>query len=119
MDQAASWGTQQLAEFVVAVSSFPDEQAATRGAIERAAESLEAEVGALVREGVVTCVGFPLGAVPESALLQAARGEPHKLAIPGFGPGALITVPLELTAGNDPAHALGAVRPRRGQPAAR
>jgi diguanylate cyclase (GGDEF)-like protein len=95
MAQAASWATQQLAEFVVAVSSFDDEEAATKGAVERAAECLEAEIGALVRERLVTCVGFPLGAVPEAELVAAAWGEPHSLEIPGVGAGEIITVPLE------------------------
>jgi diguanylate cyclase (GGDEF)-like protein len=95
MSQAASWSTQQLAEFLVAVSSFPDEETATRGAIERAAEAFEAEVGALVRERVVTSIGYPLGSVPEAELVAAAKGEANSLEIPGAGVGAILTVPLE------------------------
>jgi diguanylate cyclase (GGDEF)-like protein len=91
----ASWSTQQLAEFVSVVSSFRDEQAATLGAVERAVGALEAEGGAVVRDGVVTCVGFPLGAVPEAELAAAANGEPHSLAIPGVGSCAIAVAPFE------------------------
>ena len=54
-EQAASslrstvnWSTQQLAEFLALVSSCTDIGDATQSAVERAAEALEAEVGALI-----------------------------------------------------------------------
>jgi hypothetical protein len=40
--------TQRLAEFLAAVSGFRDEASAVRGAAERAADALEAEVAAIV-----------------------------------------------------------------------
>ena len=59
---AGNWSTQQLAEFLAVVSSVPEPQAAIREAIERSAEALEAEVGAVIQAGTVTAsVGFPPG----------------------------------------------------------
>jgi len=72
--EATSWSTQQLAEFVAAVSSYADEAATVAGAVERAAEAFEVETAALVAGGrVVASVGFPLGKVPEEALLSAVE----------------------------------------------
>ncbi len=71
--QGESWTTQQLAEFLSVVSSFTDEPAALQGCVERAAESMDTEVAALVRDGeVVASIGFPAGAVPDDELLAAA-----------------------------------------------
>jgi diguanylate cyclase (GGDEF)-like protein len=73
--QAESWTTQQLAEFLSVVSSFTDERAALQGCVERAAETMDTEVGALARDGtVVASIGFPAGAVPDDELLAAAAG---------------------------------------------
>ena len=72
--ETTSWSTQQLAEFVAGVSSYPDEASTIAGAVERAAEALEVETAALVGSGrVVASVGFPLGKVPEEALLAAVE----------------------------------------------
>jgi diguanylate cyclase (GGDEF)-like protein len=71
--QGESWTTQQLAEFLSVISSFTDEPAALQGCVERAAETMDTEVAALVREEeVVASIGFPAGAVPEDELLAAA-----------------------------------------------
>ncbi|MEA2501666.1 MAG: hypothetical protein QOD01_1777, partial [Actinomycetota bacterium] len=54
------WSTQQLAEFLAAVSSSETEASAALTAVERAAEALEAEVAAIVCGGeVVAAVGYP------------------------------------------------------------
>jgi diguanylate cyclase (GGDEF)-like protein len=91
-----SWTTQQLVEFLALVSGFPDEQSALSGAVERAAEALEAEVGAVVREGeVLACTGFRAGAVQTQLLVQAAGGEIDSIEVPGAGRCALISVSLE------------------------
>ena len=96
MQPTASWSTQQLAEFLAALSSAGDEAGAARTAVERAAESLEAEVGALVRAGeAVISVGFPSGRVPVGALLGVADGSVSELDIPGHGLAVAMAVPLE------------------------
>ena len=72
---STDWSTHQLAEFLAAVSSFKDEASATRGAIERAAEAFEAEVGAIVRNGsVVSSVGFPASCHSPFQRLRARSG---------------------------------------------
>ena len=83
---ATSWSTQQLAEFVAGVSAYADEAATAAGAVERVAESLEAEVGAyLAGGGIVASVGFPQGAVPADELV-AAVGRGAGTRTLSFGP---------------------------------
>ncbi|MET0236391.1 MAG: sensor domain-containing diguanylate cyclase [Kibdelosporangium sp.] len=77
---------QQLLELLAVISSYPDEESAVRGAAERAAQALEAEVAAVVfGDQVVASVGFPVGAVPEDDLVAIARREQEKLTVPGVG----------------------------------
>ncbi len=72
------------------------EGAATQRAVERIAECFEAEVGALVREGVVVAtVGFPRGKVPEAELLEVAEGRRYHLGLPGAGTGTVVVVPVD------------------------
>jgi hypothetical protein len=64
--------------------------------VERAAEVLEAEVGAVVRRGaVVASVGFALGQVPAAQLAEVAAGERDTLDVVGLGTCVVATVPLE------------------------
>jgi diguanylate cyclase (GGDEF)-like protein len=94
-EQIASWSAQQLSEFLAALSHCEEEADAIRTAVERAAESFEAEVGALVRGGeVVTAVGFPQGRVPVDALLAVAEGRASAVEIPGHG--AAVTISAQL-----------------------
>ena len=91
-----NWATQQLAEFLAAVTSYPDERSAARGAVERAAEALEAEVAAIVTGGsVVAAIGFPDGTASAHALVAVARGESEQVTIPGVGEFAAVAVPIE------------------------
>jgi diguanylate cyclase (GGDEF)-like protein len=91
-----SWATQQLVEFLALVSSFADERSAVRGAVERAAEALEAEVGAVVRDGgVVASVGFPAAEAHTGELVAAAEETTATLEVPGAGACAAISVALE------------------------
>lgn len=80
-----SSGIHQLLELLAVVSSFTDEAAAVQAAAERAAQALEAEVAAVVLDGrVAASVGFPVGRVPEEALLAVARGEREWIEVPGL-----------------------------------
>ncbi|MGH2730673.1 MAG: PAS domain S-box protein, partial [Actinomycetota bacterium] len=82
----ASWSTQQLTEFLAAVSSFASEEAAERGGVERVAEALEAEVAVLARDGsIVASVGFPAGKLPEADLLALLESPDRTLFVPGAG----------------------------------
>jgi diguanylate cyclase (GGDEF)-like protein len=77
---------QQLLELLAVISSYPDEGSAVRGAAERAAQALEAEVAAVVfGDHVVASVGFPLGEAADDDLVAVARQEQEKLTVPGVG----------------------------------
>ncbi|OLT06448.1 hypothetical protein BJF90_16835 [Pseudonocardia sp. CNS-004] len=75
------WSGQKIAEFLAAVSSFATAPAAAAGAVERVAESLDAEVVAIVSRGTALAViGYPEGAVPVASSSRwpraAARSSP-------------------------------------------
>jgi diguanylate cyclase (GGDEF)-like protein len=73
MFPAGSWTTQQLADFLSVVSSFTEESDALRGGVERAAEAVDSEVAALVRNGRVDAsIGFAAGSEPVAELIEAA-----------------------------------------------
>jgi signal transduction histidine kinase len=92
-----AWSTQQLAEFLAAVSSSKSEASAALAAVERAAEALDAEVAAIVRGGdLVASVGFPDGAAPVAELAAVAPGAANcALAVPGVGTCPAAGVSLE------------------------
>jgi diguanylate cyclase (GGDEF)-like protein len=91
-----SWSTQQLAEFLTVVSSFTDEDAARRGAVERAAEALEAEIAAVVEIGApVISVGFARGDAPTDVLIDVARSGQRSIDIPGVGECRVLTAALD------------------------
>ncbi|MCW3004139.1 MAG: hypothetical protein JWQ20_3437 [Conexibacter sp.] len=95
-DAASSWGAQQLAEFLGALSSCADEALAAREGVERAAETVEAEGAALVRGGIVIAsIGWPRYDVPERALAAVARAGSGAVAIPGAGECPAAGLPLE------------------------
>src|SRR4030081_2194833 len=80
------WSTQQLAEFLAAVSSSETEASAALTAVERAAEALDAEVAAILCGGeVVAAVGYPEGAAPVAELSSVAADGGGGLAGPGGG----------------------------------
>ena len=77
------WSTQQLAEFLGAVSVCETEASAALTAVERAAEALEAEVAAIVCGGeIVAAVGYPEGAAPAGELMTVAK-DGGELVVPG------------------------------------
>jgi diguanylate cyclase (GGDEF)-like protein len=88
MTAASSWSTHQLVEFMAGVSASSDVESAMRLAVERAAEALEAEIGALLLpDRVVTSVGFPDANAPEAELLALAGAKDGDAAeLPGVGP---------------------------------
>jgi two-component system, cell cycle sensor histidine kinase and response regulator CckA len=77
------------------VSSAEDERTASRVAVERAAEALDADIGVLFRGGeVVASVGLGRDAMLEAALADVADGHTARLMAPGVGdrPALAITV---------------------------
>ena len=85
---------QQLAEFITAVSAHSDESAAIECAVDLASEALEAEVGAVVWDGVIVAVGFNHDRVPREAIIAAAARPRGSLEVPGVGTCSVVTVPL-------------------------
>jgi diguanylate cyclase (GGDEF)-like protein len=101
--RAESWSTQQLTEFLALVSSFADGASATRAAVERAAEILEAEVVAVIRAtAVVDAVGISVGALPADELVELAN-DPQRGQLTGLGPCSVAVVGLET---DEPGHLL-------------
>lgn len=88
-----SLAAQDLVELLAVVSSCEDEPAAIRAAVERAAETLQAEICGLVVDGtVVTAVGLPEGS-PDYGVLASVRPGRGSVTIPGMascGTGAAI-----------------------------
>jgi diguanylate cyclase (GGDEF)-like protein len=87
--------TQQLAEFLAAISDVSDAPTATRVAAERAARALEAEVGVVLgAQGVLSTVGFPRSRTPVTELAEVARGERTVLDVPGAGKCHIAVAPV-------------------------
>ena len=91
----SSWSSQQLTEFLAALSAVPEESILLRNAAERAAEAIESEVAAVTIDGRVgASIGFARGEAPDDALLGLANGS-HSLDLPGVGPATVLVAPLE------------------------
>ena len=72
---AENWTTQQLTEFLSAVSSFTEERDLLPSGVEHVAEAMCAEIAAIIRDGrVEASIGFTAGSPPESDLVEAAAG---------------------------------------------
>jgi signal transduction histidine kinase len=97
MSVPPGWSAHKLAEFLAAVSSFATETAAAAGAVERVAESLDAEIVAIVsRPGApVAAIGYPEDSVPVAELAAVAAGQRGALTVPGSGSCRAAVVPLE------------------------
>ena len=98
---ASTWFPQQLVAFLEAVWSATTEAAAGRMAVERAAETLDAEIAAIVcSDRVIAVVGYPGGAVPVRELtLITADGGHHELTVPDVGACRMATVSLDYPPG--------------------
>jgi diguanylate cyclase (GGDEF)-like protein len=97
---SGGWSTQQLAEFLTAIASYSDRSGALKGAVERVAEALEAEVAAIVQDGeVLAAVGFPPHKIPTALLCSAAAQEAATIALPSLGVCRTSVVALETPTG--------------------
>src|ERR1700737_2125791 len=96
MDTAAAWSTQQLIEFLAVVSAFDTGNGAALGAVERAAEALDAEVVAIVAGGkVIAAVGYQEGTAPVDELQSVAMGASRLLQVQGVGLCPAIAISLD------------------------
>jgi diguanylate cyclase (GGDEF)-like protein len=79
-----NWSTNLLTEYFAAVNAAENEHEAISNAVERAVEMVEAEVGAVVRDGqVFGPYGFG-GPAPDAELRGVAAGQ-GRLLVPGLG----------------------------------
>ncbi len=93
---SGGWTTQQLAEFVGALTGIEDGEAAIQAAVERAAETTESEAGAIVAGGrVVASIGFGAGPVPEPEIGAIGAGDSVSLEIRGIGQCHATAVPID------------------------
>jgi diguanylate cyclase (GGDEF)-like protein len=92
---STGWTTQELAEFLAAVSSAGDEHAAICDAIERASEAFEADAGAIVGvDRVLASTGFGEGHVPLEAIERVTREDTSRLLVPGVGECEALAIPI-------------------------
>lgn len=91
-----NWSAQQLVEFVAAVSSHSEPAKAQSSALERAAEAVEAEFGAILIDGeVVQTVGFSTLDIPFDQLRAIVRGSEHELCISGLAPAHAVVIQID------------------------
>ena len=92
--RAQWWATHQLVEYVSTLVHSPDEDTALRVGLENAAETLEAEIAVLVRDGeAVRTVGLP-GIAPPELLAVVGKTRSRGLDLPGLGRCTAVSVPL-------------------------
>ncbi|GIF01807.1 putative bifunctional diguanylate cyclase/phosphodiesterase [Paractinoplanes rishiriensis] len=103
-----TWSTHLLTEFFTAVNAAENEITAIDAAVVRACEMVDAEVGAVVRDGkVLGPYGFG-ATVPEMALLAAAAGQ---TLVELRGIGELNVAPSPLGGENADAMVVGRLEP--------
>ncbi|MBA3620149.1 MAG: sensor domain-containing diguanylate cyclase, partial [Acidothermales bacterium] len=95
MPAETSWSTQQLIEFLASITAVADEGSAIREGVQRAAEALEAEVGALVGADTVYAVGFPRGRTPQQTLREVSATSSATLDIPDLGTAMTMAAPFD------------------------
>jgi signal transduction histidine kinase len=83
----AAWSPERLAEFASAVAAATTEAAAARVAVERAAETLDAEAAAIVGGGeIISSVGFAQRWAPVEKLVRLTRASTgSRLEVEGRG----------------------------------
>jgi signal transduction histidine kinase len=97
----SAWSTQQLADFLAVVSSSQTEASAALAAVERAAETLDAEVAAILNDGrLMAAVGYAEGTAPVAELGSVPPGDAGvDVAVPGVGACSVTAVSLEYPPG--------------------
>ena len=93
--------THELAEFVATLGAAGSEPASARATVERAAEALDADIAAIVRNGeLLAVVGFPEGREPVEALGRVSPGVTGSgLEVPGVGTCVAAAASLEHPSG--------------------
>jgi diguanylate cyclase (GGDEF)-like protein len=92
---------QQLAEFLVLLTSFDDEHSATPRMVERAAEMLDAEGVALIdEERVLAATGPPVEVAGSAQLREVAAGQRDSIEILGRGDAGAVAAPVDEAEGS-------------------
>ena len=100
MTAPSGWATQQLAEFLAVVTGAADDQDAVADALERLAESFEADAGAFLRNGCVTAsLGWADGCTPDAELVAAATSDGAGIELAGVGHCETVVIPVDRDAG--------------------
>src|ERR1700694_5082372 len=100
MTAPSGWATQQLAEFLAVVTGAADDQDAVADALERLAESFEADAGAFLRNGRVTAsLGWADGCTPNAELVAAATSDGAGIEVAGVGHCETVVIPVDRDAG--------------------
>ena len=99
--RTSGWSTQQLAEFVTALSGAPDERSAATIAVERAAEAFDADLAAIICDGVMlAAVGCAEERAPIADLERVCKNPGRNpLDVPGVGRCAADVATLEYPPG--------------------
>ena len=98
---SSDWATQQLAEFLAVLTTAADENSAVANALERLAESFDADGGAFVRgRHVVSSLGWSTGYAHEAEILAVALGHRANVEIPGAGMCETVVIPVDRDEGS-------------------
>jgi diguanylate cyclase (GGDEF)-like protein len=98
---SSDWATQQLAEFLAVLTTAADENVAVANALERLAESFDADGGAFVRgRQVVSSLGWSTGYAHEAEILAVALGHRANVEIPGAGMCETVIIPVDREEGS-------------------
>src|SRR5436190_22481742 len=91
-----SWSTAHLVEYLAVLSEQRDEDAALRAGVERALESLDAEVGVLFGgETVLAAIGLPPGDPRIAELIAGADRDIYPVHLGELGVCRAAVVPLD------------------------
>ena len=100
MNAPSGWATQQLAEFLAVVTGAADDKDAVADALERLAESFEADAGAFLHDDCVTAsIGWADGCAPTAELLAAASSDASGIEVVGVGQCETVVIPVDRDAG--------------------
>ena len=107
----SDWATQQLAEFLAVLTGAADDREAETHAIERLAESFEADAGAFIKNGRVTSsLGWPSGRTPTAELIAAMATDESTIDLSGVGRCETAVIPVDRDEGTTPNMALSNYR---------
>jgi hypothetical protein len=92
----SDWATQQLAEFLAVLTGAADDREAEKHALERLAESFEADAGAVIKAHRVTSsLGWPVGRTPEAGVLATVNDDQAQADLPGVGTCEIVVIPVD------------------------